>query len=354
MPPADNAIPDRSQLLGPLLKSVSRSFYLTLRVLPKGMRNPVGLAYLLARAADTIADTSLIPPQQRMELLLSLRSQVNGTQDPAALDRIRGEVAGRQSDLKEKALLESLAPALALLPQFTRADRESIRAIVTTLTQGMEFDLQTFPDESSGQIAALNDYAELDRYIYLVAGCVGEFWTIMTARHALAALRAPVDAMVERGIRFGKALQLTNVLRDCGKDLRIGRCYLPADMLSRYSLAVSDLTAPESSLSARPLLFELVREALEHYRQAIDYITGLSRSSIRLRLACLWPVAIGLETLILLSGNDRWLDPASPSKISRNHVYRILLLSLPIVCSNTLVRRWLGGRLRAIESAMSR
>ena len=55
--------PARALLLGSLLKSVSRSFYLTLRVLPTGMRDPVGLAYLLARAADTIADTSLIPPE---------------------------------------------------------------------------------------------------------------------------------------------------------------------------------------------------------------------------------------------------------------------------------------------------
>ena len=68
----------RSNLLGPLLKSVSRSFYLTLRVLPAGMRDPVGLAYLLARAADTVADTSLIAPQRRLELVLSLRAQVNG------------------------------------------------------------------------------------------------------------------------------------------------------------------------------------------------------------------------------------------------------------------------------------
>ena len=37
--------------------------YLTLRVLPIGMRDPAGLAYLLARAADTIADTSLVPPE---------------------------------------------------------------------------------------------------------------------------------------------------------------------------------------------------------------------------------------------------------------------------------------------------
>ena len=70
--------PTRAFLLGPLLKGVSRSFYLTLRVLPAGMRDPIGLAYLLARAADTIADTSLIAPARRLELLLSLRDQVNG------------------------------------------------------------------------------------------------------------------------------------------------------------------------------------------------------------------------------------------------------------------------------------
>ncbi|WP_370543827.1 squalene/phytoene synthase family protein, partial [Burkholderia pseudomallei] len=87
----------RAFLLGPLLKGVSRSFYLTLRVLPQGMRDPIGLAYLLARAADTIADTSLIPPAQRLELLLSLRAQINGAPDPHALARIAGEVAGQQA-----------------------------------------------------------------------------------------------------------------------------------------------------------------------------------------------------------------------------------------------------------------
>ncbi len=86
-----------SEILGPLLKGVSRSFYLTLRILPTGMRDPIGLAYLLARAADTIADTSLIPPEQRLELLLSLQAQVNGASDEGAfLRRMSVEVAGQQ------------------------------------------------------------------------------------------------------------------------------------------------------------------------------------------------------------------------------------------------------------------
>src|SRR5271155_4019907 len=98
--------PTRADLLGPLLKGVSRSFYLTLRVVPIGMRDPIGLAYLLARAADTIADTSLIPPAQRLELLLSLRSQVNGAPDEGAfLQRMSVEVAGQQTQSDEKVLL---------------------------------------------------------------------------------------------------------------------------------------------------------------------------------------------------------------------------------------------------------
>src|SRR5262245_42072132 len=78
--PTDSRSPD---ILGPLLKSVSRSFYLTLRVLPRGLRDPVGLAYLLARAADTIADTQLIAPAQRLDLLLTFRARVNGNPEAA-------------------------------------------------------------------------------------------------------------------------------------------------------------------------------------------------------------------------------------------------------------------------------
>src|SRR5246127_1218371 len=102
--------PTRPFLLGPLLKVVSRSFYLTLRVLPAGMRDPVGLAYLLARAADTIADTSLVPPEQRLEWLLSLRDQVNGVADHGTLQRLAGDLAGQQTQSDEKILLESLGP----------------------------------------------------------------------------------------------------------------------------------------------------------------------------------------------------------------------------------------------------
>jgi len=342
----------RALLLSSLLKSVSRSFYLTLRVLPTGMRDPVGLAYLLARAADTIADTTLILPEKRMELLLSLRSQVNSFLDEEALTRMAVEVASQQTDSDEKVLLESLGSALTVLSQLSESDRETVRDIVTTLTKGMEFDLRTFPDESSGQIVALQEFAELDQYTYMVAGCVGEFWTKMTYAHVPGTFTGRPEVLLGRGIRFGKALQMTNVLRDCGKDLRIGRCYLPATMLARFGLTPQDLLLPDTSLPARPLLFELVRKSLDHFREAIEYTLALPAFSIRLRLACLWPVLIGLETLLLLVCNDDWLDPSKVSKIRRNDVYRIIAFSVPLVASNRLLRIWFERLIEGVETQM--
>ncbi|CAE6815879.1 hypothetical protein R69746_05834 [Paraburkholderia aspalathi] len=343
--------PTRAFLLGPLLKGVSRSFYLTLRVLPAGMRDPIGLAYLLARAADTIADTSLISPEQRLAMLLSLRDQINGApNDGALLQRMATEVAGQQIQSDEKVLLESLGPALEVLSQLSESDRKAVREIVSTLTEGMEFDLRTFPDERSGQIAALRKYEELDRYTYLVAGCVGEFWTTMTYAHMPGTLKERPEIMARRGVRFGKALQMTNVLRDCGKDLRIGRCYLPQTMLDQYGLSAQDLLQPANSVRGRPLMVELVRKSLDHFREALDYTLAIPAFSVRLRLACLWPILIGLDTLLLLVDNNDWLDPAKVSKVRRNQVYQIIASSLLLVPSNGLVRASVEKRIKQIEA----
>ena len=345
--------PTRAFLLGPLLKGVSRSFYLTLRVLPTGMRDPIGLAYLLARAADTIADTSLISPEQRLALLLALRDQVNGATDDGALfRRMAAEVAGQQTQSDEKVLLESLGPALDVLSQLGEADRKAVRGIVSTLTEGMEFDLRTFPDERSGQVAALREYDDLDRYTYLVAGCVGEFWTTMTYAHMPGTLKERPETMARRGVHFGKALQMTNVLRDCGKDLRIGRCYLPRTMLDRYGLSTQDLLLPANSVRARPLMVELLRNSLDHFREAQAYMLAIPAFSVRLRLACLWPILIGLETLLLLVDNHAWLDPQQVSKVRRNKVYQIIVSSLLLVPSNGMVRNAIETRIQQIEARL--
>ncbi|AOI86319.1 farnesyl-diphosphate farnesyltransferase [Burkholderia pseudomultivorans] len=339
-----------ADLLGNLLKNVSRSFYLSLCVLPDGMREPVGLAYLIARAADTIADTALVAPDRRVALLTQLRENVEQLDDGVSLSHALEDVTRMQTDSHEHVLLGSIPPMLALLRAQTDADSAAIRKVVATLTSGMEFDLRTFPDEQSGQVASLPTYDMLDRYTYLVAGCVGEFWTDMTGAHTCAARSWDFQDMFDKGIQFGKALQMTNILRDCAKDLPIGRCYLPDDVLAAHGLGVSDLMQPGASTRARGVLIDLLRVALDQYRDACLYTLAIPRRFVRLRLACLWPILIGLETLELLAGHDAWLDPTAPAKVPRKRVYQIMVLSLLIIGSNVAIETRIARLIASVDA----
>src|SRR5271155_1815483 len=92
------------QMLTSLLRDVSRSFYLTLRVLPSAVRPQIGLAYLLARTTDTVADTDLVPVDERLRALGKLRDNILGTNaSPADF----GELAQKQGSSAERALLEN-------------------------------------------------------------------------------------------------------------------------------------------------------------------------------------------------------------------------------------------------------
>lgn len=357
-PGAESALPavtpaGRERLLRDLLRGVSRSFYLTLRVLPKGLREPVGLAYLLARAADTVADTRLLPPGERLKRLLAFRAQIEGPADAGALRDIERALTDKQSLPEERALLASLPEALSLLEATPEADRARVRSVVATLTRGMEIDLTAFPPEDSGRVAALKDAADLDRYIYYVAGCVGEFWTAITAAHAAPLRRWDTARMSRIGVRFGKALQLTNVLRDAARDLRIGRCYLPESELAPLGVSPQDLLEPSAGHVARPVLERWIRTALDHYRAAEGYLLSIPRRCPRLRLAALWPVLIGLATLAELARNEAWLDPARPSKVSRKWVRRMTALSLLAAPSDQLVRGWIARLRKRVEEGLS-
>ena len=80
-------------------------------------------------------------------------------------------------------MFDSLVDAFALLETLDSTDQKQVRRVVSTLVQGMEMDLTAFPTEASGGLAALDTRAELDRYTYLVAGCVGEFWSKISVVH---------------------------------------------------------------------------------------------------------------------------------------------------------------------------
>ena len=324
-----------SDLTAALLRRVSRSFYLSLAVLPGSVRPTIGLAYLFARASDTIADTRLIDRASRIAHLEALRAALADDGRSIAV----GATAGAQALPAERRLLERLPDCLAAYRALPAADRGRVHAVLATIIEGQVQDLRVFPGEDEGKLAALETREDLDRYTYLVAGCVGEFWTEVHVAHRPRLARWDLPRMRGLGARFGKGLQLTNVLRDVPRDLRQGRCYLPRQDLARWGLEPRDLLDPGRAPAARPLLREWLNAALDHYEAGWQYTFAIPRRETRMRLACAWPLLIGLRTLDLLAASPNWLDPAITLKVPRARVYGLMAHSLGTVWSTRALDR---------------
>lgn len=328
-----------SDLLSRLLPRVSRSFFLSLRILPQGVRQPVGLAYLFCRAADTIADTALLPSEERLAYLAHYQAAF-GEDRPGAITSLQQQLTRPQRNPAERELLANLPDCFRVLARLPTEDQYYIRELVLTLTQGMQMDLRTFPREHEGKVEALETRAELDRYTYLVAGCVGEFWTKIAVAHLPSLRHWDVETMATRGVRLGKGLQLTNILRDIAQDVRIGRCYLPRAELRPLGVQPGDLLSTTTLARVKPLVETLVNETLTLYRDGWAYVLAIPSREWRLRLACAWPLLIGVSTLALVRRSQRLLDPTICIKVTRSRIYSILLCSLCTVWSNRALSRY--------------
>lgn len=334
-----------------LLKRVSRSFYLSLAILPQAVRTQLKASYLVARAADTIADTRILPAEQRLALLAELRRAVPANGERSSLSQHLATVLSSVTDQQvgsaaERELLERISACLSTLSTFADADRMRAERVLGTLITGMERDLSRFPNAQPGDPppvpVALATWADLDEHTYYAAGCVGEYWTLMTAAHVPGLSRLARPDYVARGVRLGKALQLVNVLRDIPADLAEGRCYLPSELLDPVSLRPNDLLDPSRRLRVRPVFEALRQRALQHVDAAFPYVMAIPASQPRLRLAALWPLWIGLGTLERLRAAIDPLDPAIKIKISRREVYEIVAESVAVVSFD----RWLEARHR--------
>ena len=314
-----------------LLQATSRSFYLTLRVLPRAIRPQIGLAYLLARATDTIADTEILPVATRLAALQKLRERILG-QSSAPLNF--GELAQSQGLPAERRLLEKIESALAALQTLAPEDLKRVREVLITITSGQELDLQRFGNVGStesrptgNKIIALETAAELDDYTYRVAGCVGEFWTKMCRAHLFPAARLDEKQLIADGIRFGKGLQLVNILRDLPADLKNGRCYLPTQRLDEINLFPEILLSPAAQEKFLPLFREHLDKAEAHLAAGWRYTNTLPFGQFRVRLACAWPILFGMRTIKKLRTADA-SQLRTRVKISRGEVWQIILLSL--------------------------
>jgi farnesyl-diphosphate farnesyltransferase len=313
-----------NQLLTSILREVSRSFYLTLRILPSRIPPQIGLAYLLARMADTIADTQLLPVQERLSSLQALRERIEGVRSQPVEC---GAIAGRQGSAAEQVLLDHCEAAIQLLQRLAPADRGLVRDVLRTITSGQELDLLRFDGASARHVIALRTDSELDDYTYRVAGCVGEFWTKICRAHLFPDAPLNETELLAKGVRFGKGLQLVNILRDLPKDLRQGRCYLPQEELVSVQLMPAELLDAKNEPVARPLYEKYLTRAEANLEQGWSYTNALPQRCFRVRLACAWPVLIGLDTIRLLRRSNV-LASTDPIKISRRRVKQLMWRSV--------------------------
>ena len=304
-----------------LLERTSRSFFITLRVLPSKIRGQVGLLYLLARVADTIADSK---QGETDLLLLSLQQYNKRAQGRSESLPDLSNLAEIQLNDSEAELLRNVPAIVACLENFSEGDRTRIRKCLDIIVSGQSLDLQRFGTANEGEgISPLEREDDLDDYAYRVAGSVGEFWTAMTLAHLFNANAEKETKLFALGVRFGKALQLTNILRDIPEDLRFGRCYIPKDSLDEIGLESSDLLEPGNMDRFRPLYNQYLDLASTHMDAAVEYIGMLPYSQFRLRGACMLPVLIGQRTLTLLR-NQNVLDVENRVKVLRPEIEEMM------------------------------
>jgi len=300
------------ELGGNLLASVSRSFYLSIKVLPSPVRRAIGLGYLLARATDTIADTVQAPVEARLENLDAfLRTLTEGRR--GGLPHLISP-----SHPGERLLLKRLPECLAWLEVLEKKDQADIRNVLEDIIHGQELDLRRFSNPD--QIGVLQSSQELDEYTYLVAGCVGKFWTRVSMRHLKNYSELDEATLCRLGVNFGKGLQLINILRDLPADLHAGRCYLPLEELRQAGITPEELVNhPEP---ARPVVDRWQNQAEEWLDDARKYIEAIRPT--RMRYACILPWKIGIKTLSRLQKTPA-LESPTRVKISRPEVRKVML-----------------------------
>ncbi|MCX6957087.1 MAG: squalene/phytoene synthase family protein [Verrucomicrobiae bacterium] len=292
-----------------LTKKVARSFYLSIRLLPSTLREPVALAYLLARASDTVVDEEddLISESERelLRLLPSLIEELNDPQrnhfDADAIKVVWQTILEGQAFDLERFSLDLLDNSTAEAHCGVPPVLASSSMTYTLSRCAPEAPSTASPAASSArgllqdQVSILNS-DELDRYLYLVAGCVGEFWTKLAVHHLPDFSKESLETMMARGVDYGKGLQLVNILRDRQKDARCGRHYCKEDQVPQLHV-----------------------QALAYLQQGEAYVKALRPG--RFKVATALPLLLGKRTLALIKKYPN----AEKVKISRCVVYLTLL-----------------------------
>ena len=277
------AIPDDESLRQAIrqrVEAAGTSFYWAMRLLPRDRRDGMYAIYAFCREVDDIADDSG-PPASKQAALAEWHSEIDALYD------------GRPRQLVARALAEPVARY--------RLRREDFHAVI----DGMEMD--------AAEDIRAPDLATLELYCGRVAGAVGHL-SVHVFGDASPAAHSVAD-------HLGRALQLTNILRDLDEDAQRGRLYLPREILERHGISATDpltvLRHPALPAACR----DLAELALSHFDEAARAMARCSRRAMR-------PAAVmGAFYRAMLDAllREGWRDPSTRIRLSKLHKLRLVL-----------------------------
>jgi squalene synthase HpnD len=250
------------------------SFYAAMRILPREQREAMFQIYSFCRQVDDIADSEG-PRPERLAALQQWRDDIDALYRGQPPARLHDYVASVQTfDLQQADFL--------------------------AVVDGMEMDVP--------QDIRAPDLATLDLYCDRVASAVG--------RLSVRVFGLPQDDGILLAYHLGRALQLTNILRDIDEDAGIGRLYLPREALLHAGITSDDPLKVISDRSLPKVCAPLVERTRKHFAQADEVMARNSRRVVRApRIMSKYYRAI-LE-LLVARGFAAPREPVRVSKVTR-------------------------------------
>ncbi len=323
-----------------MLPKVSRTFALSIGVLPPQLREAIRVSYLLCRIVDTIEDDAVVigPQRERLYDMFDVLMDDDGA-DPSVLERLTAENAlGAGSD--DHTLCLNAGSVFRCFRELPIEQRTAIRPHVLEMSRGMrEFTRRA---DLVGRLR-LRDLDELERYCYFVAGTVGKLLTALfedhlgdLPQHLLTPLRA-------RSVSFGLALQLVNIVKDVAEDLPRGDCFLPEDLATEQGVKLDEILEPSHRAAGMAIIGRVCDRARDHLKRAEQYtVLWPAESGAEIRMFCTVPLVLALATLREVERGDNALVPGKTPKITRKAVTAIFAdAQIAIRRNDTL--RWMIG-----------
>ena len=229
----------------------------------------------------------------------------------------------------EHTLIHVLPRVIEITHSFGPDQIEALASCVETMANGMPiFQAQNLH-------SGLATLADMDRYCYYVAGCVGEMLAKLFC-HYSPEIANHKEELLRLSVSFGQGLQMTNILKDIWDDAQRGVCWLPQDVFAETGFDLKNLTPETNDEHFRLGLEHLISIAHGHLQNALTYTKLIPAHETGIRNFCLWALGMAVLTLRKIKQNLNF-NHSDQVKISRNSVKATILATKLMGRSNTLL-----------------